>query len=87
MTTFVRRFFNHISIATGEVNTTGPLQAFLEAVLPDKKQEFVTYVEFEEYYEGLSLSLESDEDFYSVLSNTWSIWDLRVDIREIIKYF
>lgn len=54
----------------GEV---GPLQAFLDAVLPDKRQEEVSYVEFEEYYEGLSLSVDDDEDFYSVLRNTWTI--------------
>lgn len=51
----------------------GPLQAFLDAVLPDKRQEEVSYVEFEEYYEGLSFSIENDEDFYSILKNTWSI--------------
>ena len=51
----------------------GPLQAFLDAVLPNKRQEEVSYVEFEEYYEGLSLSVHDDEDFYSILRNTWNI--------------
>ena len=55
---------------SGEV---GPLQAFLDAVLPSKKQEEVSYVEFEEYYEGLSLGVEDDEDFFSILQNTWTI--------------
>lgn len=55
---------------SGEV---GPLQAFLDAVIPNKKQDEVSYVEFEEYYEGLSLSIDDDEDFYSVLRNTWTI--------------
>ena len=55
---------------SGEV---GPLQAFLNAVLANPRQEEVSYVEFEEYYEGLSIQVDSDEDFMSILRNTWTI--------------
>ena len=51
----------------------GPLQAFLNAVLSNPRQEEVSYVEFEEYYEGLSIQVDSDEDFMSILRNTWTI--------------
>ncbi|KAL4233136.1 Calcium-dependent secretion activator 2 [Mactra antiquata] len=72
----VQKFFN-TTYRTGrdprDANEVGPLQAFLDAVLPNKKQDEISYVEFEEYYEGLSLSMEDDEDFYSVLRNTWNI--------------
>lgn len=50
-----------------------PLQGFLNAVLPNKKVEEVSYVEFEEYYEGLSLSVADDEDFFTILRNTWTL--------------
>jgi len=33
----------------------------------------LTFREFEEYYEGLSISIDSDEDFSSVLRNAWSV--------------
>jgi len=33
----------------------------------------LTFREFEEYYEGLSISIDSDEDFCSVLRNAWSV--------------
>ena len=55
---------------SGEV---GPLQAFLDAVLANPRQKEVSYVEFEEYYEGLSIQVEDDEDFISILRNTWTI--------------
>ena len=28
---------------------------------------------FEEYYEGLSIQVDNDEDFMSILRNTWTI--------------
>ena len=51
----------------------GPLQAFLDAVLANPRQKEVSYVEFEEYYEGLSIQVEDDENFISILRNTWTI--------------
>jgi len=33
----------------------------------------LTFREFEEYYEGLSVSMSNDEDFCKVLRNAWSI--------------
>jgi len=33
----------------------------------------LTFRAFEEYYEGLSVSMNNDEDFCKVLRNAWSI--------------
>ena len=38
-----------------------------------KKGE-VMYREFEEYYEGLSIGVNNDEDFVNILKNAWNIW-------------
>lgn len=51
-----------------------PLKAFLDAVLGSSAQKDVSYVEFEEYYEGCSFGIEDDEDFKNILRNTWTIW-------------
>ncbi|KAL8613723.1 hypothetical protein ACOMHN_029815 [Nucella lapillus] len=54
-------------------STMNALQAFLEAIRSSPRQEEVSFMEFEEYYEGLSLGLEVDQDFANVLRNTWNI--------------
>lgn len=33
----------------------------------------VSYVEFEEYYEGLSIVISSDNDFSNVMRNCWGV--------------
>ena len=57
----------------GTSTQVSALQAFLEDVRESSKQEIISYTEFEEYYEGLSVSVPSDEDFANVLRNTWSV--------------
>lgn len=57
----------------GVVPGVNPVQAFLEAVTASSRQDNVSYVEFEEYYEGLSLAIEDDADFINILHNTWNI--------------
>ncbi|GFS04396.1 calcyphosin-2-like [Elysia marginata] len=72
----VSKFFNinaKYKPASGAVAGVSALQAFLEDVRESSKQEVISYTEFEEYYEGLSVSLASDEDFANVLRNTWSV--------------
>ncbi|BFZ09187.1 hypothetical protein BsWGS_12228 [Bradybaena similaris] len=49
------------------------IQAFLDAVRDSNKQEHISYLQFEEYYEGLSVSLPSDETFINNVCNTWNI--------------
>ena len=54
-------------------STKSALQAFLDAVRSSAQQEDVSFIEFEEYYEGLSLGIADDQDFANVLRNTWNI--------------
>lgn len=61
-------------IWVGETPGVGALQAFIEAVQASPSQEEVSFVMFEEYYEGLSISIDDDTDFATVLHNTWNIW-------------
>jgi calcyphosin len=38
-----------------------------------KVKNELSFREFEEYYEGLSLSIDIDDDFINILQNCWSI--------------
>ena len=49
------------------------LQAFLDSVTTSESQDQVSFVEFEDFYEGLSLCIDQDEDFANILHNTWNI--------------
>lgn len=39
-----------------------------------KVTKTVSYAEFEDYYEGLSLEIPDDEEYINNLRATWSIW-------------
>ncbi|XP_059154039.1 calcyphosin-2-like [Physella acuta] len=70
----VNKFFNVNSTYKTDGDTSvSALQSFLEAVRDNEKQELISYIEFEEYYEGLSVAIDKDEDFANVLRNTWNI--------------
>ncbi|KAK7503125.1 hypothetical protein BaRGS_00005751 [Batillaria attramentaria] len=72
----IRKFFNvncPYKPGSDADSTKNALQAFLAAVRASNKQEEVTFIEFEEYYEGLSLGVDDDKDFANILRNTWSI--------------
>ncbi|KAK6191534.1 hypothetical protein SNE40_003198 [Patella caerulea] len=69
----IKKFFNMNSTTTPHCGETSAIQAFLSSVRTSPKQEEVSYTEFEEYYEGISVGLDSDEDFTNVLRNTWNI--------------
>lgn len=72
----IRKFFNVNSPykpGSDADSTKNALQAFLVAVRASERQDEVTYIEFEQYYEGLSLGVEHDQDFANILRNTWSI--------------
>lgn len=46
---------------------------FLESFATTTVKDELTYREFEEYYEGLSLGIDNDEEFINILKNAWSI--------------
>lgn len=57
----------------GECCEEEVVQMFLQSFESPSVNGELTFREFEEYYEGLSVSMSSDEDFCSVLRNAWSI--------------
>ncbi|XP_038612592.1 calcyphosin-2 isoform X2 [Tachyglossus aculeatus] len=61
-------------ITTGYVTEEEIKSSFLE-MLEDacSKPNEVSYCEFEDYYEGLSIGILDDEDFVNVLRNAWGI--------------
>ena len=50
------------------------LNMFLMSFENSWKKGEVMYREFEEYYEGLSIGVNNDEDFVNILKNAWNIW-------------
>jgi len=58
---------------TGECSEEEVVQMFLQSFESPSVNGELTFREFEEYYEGLSTSIDSDEDFCSVLRNAWSV--------------
>ena len=67
---FMHLFEYFISGATPGVSS---LKAFLDGIQSSPNQEEISYVEFEEYYEGLSISIDNDMEFANILHNTWNI--------------
>ncbi|XP_028934384.1 calcyphosin-2 [Ornithorhynchus anatinus] len=61
-------------ITTAYTTEEGIKSSFLE-ILEDacSKPNEVSYCEFEDYYEGLSIGILDDEDFVNVLRNAWGI--------------
>jgi len=44
----------------------------LSEIISSRDQR-VSFVEFEEYYEGISLSVKNDEDFINIMRNCWGV--------------
>jgi len=57
----------------GDCSEEEVIQMFLQSFESPSVNGELTFKEFEEYYEGLSVSMISDEDFCKVLRNAWSI--------------
>ncbi|XP_072257483.1 calcyphosin-2 isoform X2 [Pyxicephalus adspersus] len=73
----VRKFYcakKHPQVLAGSASEEEIKSAFLETLESacTNPQE-VSYSEFEDYYEGLSISILSDEDFINILRNSWGI--------------
>ncbi|XP_072002848.1 calcyphosin-2 isoform X2 [Engystomops pustulosus] len=73
----IRKFYcakKHPQVLAGSASEEEIKSAFLETLenACSNPQE-VSYGEFEDYYEGLSIGLMSDEDFINILRNSWGI--------------
>ncbi|ESO84979.1 hypothetical protein LOTGIDRAFT_236023 [Lottia gigantea] len=69
----IKKFFNLNAPPAPHAEDSSAIHVFLDNVRQSPKQEQVSFREFEEFYEGISVSLESDEEFLNILGNTWNI--------------
>ncbi len=49
------------------------LEEFLSSFEFCQTKGDVTYSEFEDYYEGLSMGVTRDKDFENIVRNTWGV--------------
>lgn len=72
----VRKFYNvhkHPKVRSGECTEDEIVKMFLDSFDVTVVKGELTFREFEEYYEGLSIGVESDEDFCNILRNAWNV--------------
>jgi len=72
----MRKFYctkKHPKVVSGEAKEWEIEEAFLSSFEFCENKEQVTYAEFEDYYEGVSLGFESDEEFTAMMRNCWGI--------------
>ena len=62
-----------VSVFVGECNEAEMLKIFLSSFEFRQHKDWVTYEEFELYYEGLSICVEEDDDFANMVKNAWSV--------------
>ncbi|KAH0501944.1 Calcyphosin-2 [Microtus ochrogaster] len=73
---FVRKgkYFTVIPLPAGHSTEEEIKSSFLETLREAcSKSDEVSYGEFEDYYEGLSIGITDDEDFISILCTPWGI--------------
>ncbi|XP_040265962.1 calcyphosin-2 [Bufo bufo] len=73
----LRKFYcakKHPQVLAGSSSEEEIKSAFLETLENAcSNPHEVSYCEFEDYYEGLSIGIMSDEDFVNILRNSWGI--------------
>nr|XP_058963199.1 calcyphosin-2-like isoform X2 [Pocillopora verrucosa] len=72
----IKKFYctkKHPKVISGEAKEWEIEEAFLSAFQLCENKGQVTYAEFEDYYEGVSLGFESDQEFTAMMRNCWSI--------------
>ncbi|XP_067946012.1 calcyphosin-2-like isoform X2 [Watersipora subatra] len=72
----MRKFFNaakHPWVKSGQLSEIGLTEQFLASWSHCVTLEQISYLEFEEYYEGLSIGIESDDEFINILKNCWGL--------------
>ncbi|KAL9985116.1 hypothetical protein ACROYT_G007483 [Oculina patagonica] len=72
----MRKFYctkKHPKVVSGEAKEWEIEEAFLSSFELCENKGQVTYAEFEDYYEGVSLGFESDEEFTAMMRNCWGI--------------
>ncbi|XP_078583315.1 calcyphosin-2-like isoform X1 [Branchiostoma floridae x Branchiostoma japonicum] len=72
----MRKFYSarkHPKVLAGEAKEEEMLNSFLDSFSHCQDPRTVQYVEFEEYYEGMSIDVARDDDFANILKNSWGI--------------
>jgi calcyphosin len=83
------RASRHPKVRAGELSESEMMQQFLNqfdllnpikctdfneiSTSTDTKTPLIAYDQFEEYYNGLSIQIESDNDFIQILKNSWNL--------------
>lgn len=83
------RASRHPKVKAGELSESEMMQQFLNqfdllnpvkctdfneiSTSTDTKTPLIAYDQFEEYYNGLSIQIESDNDFIQILKNSWNL--------------
>ncbi|XP_015764532.1 PREDICTED: calcyphosin-2-like [Acropora digitifera] len=72
----MRKFYctkKHPKVLSGEAKEWEIEKTFLSSFELCAEKGQVTYAEFEDYYEGVSLGFESDEEFTAMMRNCWGV--------------
>lgn len=72
----MRKFYcsrKHPKVVSGEANDWEIEESFLSSFELCENRGQVTYAEFEDYYEGVSLGFESDQEFTAMMRNCWGV--------------
>ncbi|OCT57017.1 hypothetical protein XELAEV_18004106mg [Xenopus laevis] len=73
----IRKFYcarKHPQVLSGNSSEEEMLSSFLETLQGAcRNPKEVSYCEFEDFYEGLSIEILSDNDFINILRNSWGI--------------
>ena len=57
----------------GELREEQVRDMFMTSFSGTQERGEVSYAEFEEYYEGLSVGVSSDDDYINILKNAWGV--------------
>ncbi|XP_048578968.1 calcyphosin-2 isoform X2 [Nematostella vectensis] len=71
----MKKFFSakkHPKVLSGRLKEHEAQQMFLSSFENCEHRGEVTYAEFEDYYEGVSIGIASDEEFVAMMKNCWS---------------
>lgn len=70
------KFFSarqHPQVISGKITEDEVQQELLSTFESCKRKGEITYAEFEDYFEGLSLTFDNDEEFTMIMRNCWGI--------------
>ncbi|XP_065052618.1 calcyphosin-2-like [Rhopilema esculentum] len=72
----LKKFFNgrkHPRVVSGELSEQIVINEFFSNFEETEKKGEVSYSEFEDYYEGLSIQVDTDEEFTAIMRSSWGV--------------